>query len=452
MMKKGSKGAWIMMLILLPALVWAQQPPATPPQVYSFSAQQAVDYGLKNNVQVKNALLQVQIQEQTNREVTGSAYPQISADGSLTYNAKLPVSLVPAEFFGGQPGEFAKVAFGLKWNSTGGITLNQMLFDGQVFTGLQARKTLIDYNVKNVEVTEELIKANIYKIYYQLIVGQRQIQLLDSNIIVIRKLVNDNQIMYDNGFAEKLDVNRASVQLANVETERLNAGNQIANGFLALKVLMGMPIRDSLVLTDTINEQQLKDGVLEASAFDYSQRKEFQSADLGIRLQEYNVQRYKLSKIPTLSLNGYYNKNAQRDKFDFFKGGDWFDISAFTLNLRIPIFSGFSTNARIARERLILRQNQNQREALKLDIDNEIRSATNNFNYAVANLDNQKKNMDLAQTVYDQTKKKYEVGTGSQTDINIAQNDLRLAQSNYINAMYSAITARIDFLKATGKL
>jgi len=120
--------------------------------------------------------------------------------------------------------------------------------------------------------------------------------------------------------------------------------------------------------------------------------------------------------------------------------------------LRIPIFSGFSTNARIARERLILRQNQNQREALKLDIDNEIRSATNNFNYAVANLDNQKKNMDLAQTVYDQTKKKYEVGTGSQTDINIAQNDLRLAQSNYINAMYSAITARIDFLKATGKL
>jgi len=453
MMKKGSKGAWIMMLILLPALVWAQQPPATPPQVYSFSAQQAVDYGLKNNVQVKNALLQVQIQEQTNREVTGSAYPQISADGSMTYNAKLPVSLVPAEFFGGQPGEFAKVAFGLKWNSTYGVSFNQMLFDGQVFTGLQARKTLIDYNIKNVEVTEELIKANIYKIYYQLIVGQRQIQLLDSNILVIRKLVNDNQIMYDNGFAEKLDVNRASVQLANVETERLNAGNQIANGFLALKVLMGMPVRDSLVLTDTINDQQLKDGVLEASAFEYSQRKEFQSADLGIRLQEYNVQRYKLSKIPTLSLNGYYNRNAQRDKFDFFKGdGDWFDISAFTLNLRIPIFSGFSTNARIARERLILRQNQNQREALKLDIDNEIRSATNNFNYAVANLDNQKKNMDLAQTVYDQTKKKYEVGTGSQTDINIAQNDLRLAQSNYINAMYSAITARIDFLKATGKL
>lgn len=451
MMKKGSKGAWILMLILLPVLAVAQQP-AQQQQVHSFSAQQAVEYGLKNNVQVKNALLQVQIQEQTNREVTGSAYPQISADGSLTYNAKLPVSLVPAEFFGGQAGEFAKVAFGVKWNSTGGVSLNQLLFDGQVFTGLRARKTLIDFNVKNVEITEELIKANIYKIYYQLVVGKQQLELLDSNIAVLHKLQRDNQIMYDNGFIEKLDVNRASVQLANVETERTNALNQIANGYLALKVLIGVPVRDSLVLTDTLSDEQLKEGVLEASAFDYSQRKEFQYADLGIRLQEYNVQRYKLSKIPTLSLNGYYNKNAQRDKFDFFKGGDWFDISAFTLQLRIPIFTGFATNARIAREKLILRQNINQREALKLDIDNEIMSATNNFNYAITSLDNQKKNMELAELVYQQTKKKYEVGTGSQTDINIAQNDLRLAQNNYINSLYSAIIARIDFLKATGKL
>jgi outer membrane protein len=452
MMKKGSKGAWIMMLILLPALVWAQQPPATP-QVYSFSAKQAVEYGLKNNVQVKNALLEVQIQEQTNREVTGSAYPQLYADGSLTYNAKLPVSLVPAEFTGGAPGTFEKLVFGVKWNATGGLTLSQILFDGQVFTGLQARKTLIDFNIKNVEVTEELIKANIYKIYYQLIVGQRQLSLLDSNIVVLQKLVSDNQIMYDNGFAEKLDINRASVQLTNVQTERMNASNQIANGFLGLKVLMGMPIRDSLVLTDSLSEDELKAGVLEASAFEYNQRKEYQYADLGIRLQEYQVQRYKLSRIPTLSLNGYYNKNAQRNKFDFFKSdGDWFDISAFTVNLRIPLFTGFSTNARIAREKLKLRQNVNSREALKLDIDNQINTATNNFNYAIVNMDNQRKNMDLAQTVYDQTKKKYEVGTGSQTDINIAQNDLRLAQTNYINAMYNAITARIDFLKATGKL
>ncbi|MES1226020.1 MAG: TolC family protein, partial [Bacteroidota bacterium] len=214
----------------------------------------------------------------------------------------------------------------------------------------------------------------------------------------------------------------------------------------------GMPIKDSLVLTDTLNDDQIKSGILEASNFNYSQRKEYQYADLGIKLNEFDVRRYKMAKIPTLSLNGYYNKNAQRNKFDFFGKGDWFDISAFTMNLNIPIFHGFSNNARIAKARLTLQQSINQREALKISIDNEIQTATNNFNSAIANLDYQKRNMGLAESVYQQTKKKFEAGTGSQTEINQAQTDMKTAQTNYINSLYNAIIARVDFLKATGKL
>ena len=419
---------------------------------HEFSLQQAVDYAKKNSVQVKNALLDVLIQEQTNREVTGTAYPQIHASGSLTYNAKLPVSLVPAEFFGGQPGTFQKLAFGVKWNSTGGISLSQILFDGQVFTGLQARTTLIDFQNKNVEVTEEAITANVYKIYYQLVVAKSQIALLDANIARLDKLVHDTKIIYDNGFAEKLDIDRLNVQMTNLQTEKTNAEVQMNNGYLGLKTLMGMPIKDELVLTDSLSDEQVKEGVLEAGQFTYAQRKDYQLSELGIKLRQYDIQRYKMSKIPTLSLNGYYNKNAQRNKFDFLKGGDWFDISAFTLNLNIPIFTGFSANSRIEKARLALQQSVNQREAMKINIDNEMQTAVNNFNAAISRLDYQKQNMTLAETVYNQTKKKYEIGTGSQTDITNAQTDLKTAQTNYINALYNAVIARVDYLQATGKL
>lgn len=448
MMKAGNKKwIWIFSLALLPFAAWTQDS-----TIHEFSIQQAVDYAKKNNVQVKNALLDMKIQEQTNREVTGSAYPQLSASGSLVYNAKLPVSLIPAEFFGGPPGTFEKIEFGVKYGSTGGVELNQLLFDGQVFVGLQARKSLMQYQEKNVEVTEETIKANIYKIYYQLVVSKTQIDLLDANMELVNKLQHDTKVMYDNGFAEKLDIDKLSVQLANLQTEKTNALNQIANGYLGLKMLMGMPIKDSLRLTDTLSDEQVKTGILESSNFDYGQRKEFQFADLGITLAEYNVKRYKLSKIPTLSLNGYYNKNAQRNKFDFFGKGDWFSISAFTLNLNIPIFNGFATNARIARAKLALQQSVNQREALKIQIDNEVQTAKNNFNSAISNLDYQKQNMQLAENVYQQTKKKYEIGTGMQTEINQAQTSMKEAQTNYINSLYNAIIARVDFLKATGKL
>jgi outer membrane protein len=451
-MKAGrKKWIWIAGWALLP-FAGISQNAATAPAVHEFSVQQALDYGQKNNVQVKNALLAVQVQQQTNREVTGAAYPQINASGSIVYNYKLPVSLVPAEFFGGTPGTFEKIAFGVKWGSTAGISLSQILFDGQVFVGLKARNTLIDFQEKNVEVTEEAIRANIYKIYYQLAVSRTQIDLLDANIALLEKLAHDTKIMYDNGFAEKLDMDKLSVQVANLNTEKTNALNQIANGYLGLKMLIGMPIKDSLVLTDTLNDEQIKTGILEASDFDYTQRRDYQYTQLGIKLGEFDVRRYKMAKIPTLSLNGYYNKNAQRNKFDIFGKGDWFDISAFTLSVNIPIFNGFTNNARIAKARLSLQQSVNQQEALKINIDNEIHTATNNFNSAIASLDYQKKNMGLAETVFQQTKKKFEVGTGSQTEINQAQTDMKAAQTNYINSLYNAVIARVDFLKATGKL
>jgi outer membrane protein TolC len=420
--------------------------------IHRFSLQQAVDYGLKNNVQVKNTLLDVQLQEQTNKDITSAAYPQINGSGSFTYNAKIPVSLIPGDFFG-QPGTFVPLKFGVKYNATGGITLDQLLFDGQVFVGLQARKTSIDFQQKNVEVTEEMIKANIHKIYYQLVVSKTQIELLDANIARLEKLSHDTREIYKNGFAEKIDVDRVSVQLANVQTEKVKALNQISNGYFGLKLLMGMPIKDSLVLTDEISYDKVREGLLDGSSFQYGDRKEYQYAELGIKLYQYNIKRYKLSKIPTLNLSGYYNKNAQRTDFDFFKSGQpWYDFSAITLRVNIPIFHGFSTRAKIEGAKLELQKNINQRENLKLSIDNEIETAKNNFQSAIATLDFQKKNMELAETVYNQTKKKYEAGTGSQIEISNAETDLKTAQTNYINALYDATISRVDYLKAVGKL
>lgn len=435
-------------MLLLTCSVLAQQAPS----IHEFSAQQAVEYANKNSVQVKNALLDVQIQDQTNRDFTSAAYPQVNGSFSMVYNAKIPVTLVPAEFFGGAPGTYEKFPFGIKWTATGGISLDQLLFDGQVFVGLQARKTVLDFSKKNVEVTEELIKANIYKIYYQLLASKTQIEILDANIDRIEKLLQDTRVIYNNGFAEKLDIDKVSVQLTNLQTEKLKAISQINNGYLGLKLLMGMPSKDSLLLTDTITYEKVRETLPQPSDFKYSDRKEYQYAELGIKLAQYNVRRYKLSRYPTLNLSAYYNENAQRNRFTFFNNGDWFPVSAISLRVNVPIFNGFSTRAKIQKTTLELQQSINQQEALKLSIDNDIELAKNNFGTAVATLDFQKKNMELAEQVYDQTRKKFDAGVGSNTEITTAQTDMKTAQTNYISALYDAIIAKVDYLKALGKL
>jgi outer membrane protein len=420
---------------------------------YEFTVQQAVDYAKKNNVNVKNALLDVLIQGQTNREVTAAAYPQIS--GSLSYvdNTKLaPVVIEGGGFFGGTPGTYQKIpSFQLKNSGSAGLELNQILFDGQVFVGLQARKTVMEFQQKNAEITEETIKANIYKIYYQLVVSKKQVELLDANIERFDKLLHDTKEIYKAGFAEQLDVDKVNVALTNLQTEKLKALNQIANGYLGLKVLMGMPIQDELVLTDTLNEGEIGSAILDTGSFSYTDRKEYQYANLGIKLNEYNIKRYKLSKIPTLSFNAYYNQIRQANSFTLAHGVSY-PASAVSLRVNVPIFNGFATNSRIQKAKYELEKSINQRSALELSINNEIETAKNNFGSAVASMTYQRKNMELAEKVYNQTKKKYEMGTGSQTEINTAQTDLKQAQTNYIQALYDAIIARVDFLKAIGKL
>lgn len=439
--------AWLLCLVLTTASVSAQS------TTHEFTIQQALEYAHRNNVQVKNALLNIESQKQTNREITSAALPNITGSVNMTKYIDIPTSLIPGEIFGGAPGSFIPVQFGTKYNSTAGINLQQTLFDGQVFVGLQARKTSIDFQTKNAEVTEEMIKVNIHKIYYQLVVSKTQIALLDANIARLEKLEHDATELFKNGFAEKLDIDKVSVQLANLRTEKVKALNSINIGYLGLKTLIGMPVKDSLVLTDKIDEAQIKEDFTNDTAYNYTDRKEYQLLTLNERLNEYNIKRYKLSYIPTLSLTGNYSKNAQRNTFDFFtKGGQWFTTSFIGLNISVPIFDGFARDARIKRSKIELRQTQNQIENMKLTIDNDVAQSKINFKSAMATMDFQKQNMQLAETVYNQTKKKFEAGTGSNTEITAAQTDLVTAQQNYIQSMYSAIIAKVDYLKAIGKL
>src|SRR6185437_12985982 len=234
----------------------------TPPEIHSFTAKEAVDYSMSHAVQVKNALLDIKIQEQTNKGITAMALPQINGNVSLTDYLSIATQLIPAEFTGGAPGTYIPIKFGTKYSGAYGANLQQILFDGQVFVGLQARKASIKNMELTADVTKEQIKANVYKIYYQLAVAKRQIGTLDANISNYEKLLHDTKEIYKNGFAEKLDVDKVQVQLSNLETQKLKAQNQIDAGKEGLKFLMNIPQRDEIVLTDTLSDEELKSGIL----------------------------------------------------------------------------------------------------------------------------------------------------------------------------------------------
>lgn len=439
----------------------------------AFSATQCVDYAVKNSIQVKNALIDIKIQEETNREYTSAAFPRLSGSISTNFFPQVATQVFPnfiaAATYGVLQDEgvkdgngnpiispkdfgFVQAQFGTKYSSSVGLELSQLLFDGQVFVGLQARSTAMQLSRKNVEVTQENIKVNILKIYYQLVAGRKQLGTLDANIDRVEKLLHDTKEYFKNGFAEKLDVDKLIVTKSNLETEKQKLEKQIESGYLGLKLLMGMPVRDGLVLTDSLPENELKKDVLD-QAYNYADRKEVQQLEIATRLREFNVRRYQLSKIPTIALFGQLSTNAQRNSFNFFKTSEkWYPTSLIGLKISSTIFQGFGRNAQIQRARYELDQTRNNMDLLKQSIDHDVEQARLKIQTALLTLDNQKRNQELAENVYLLTVKKYEQGLGSNQEITIAQTELRLAQTNYYSALYEAIVAKIDFQKAMGKL
>ena len=440
-------------------------------KINALSAKQAVDYALKNAVPVKNALLDIELQRQSNKEITAAALPKITGSGSVTYNPNVSVQTFP-NFIGQAtygvlvqngvkdgsgntivaPSDFGFInaAFGSRYSVVGGLDFSQLLFDGQVFIGLKARRASIQNIELAGEITKEQIKANVYKIYYQLVVGIKQIGTITSNIDNYEKLLHDTKEIYKNGFAEKLDVDKVQVQLSNLYTQKIQAQDRIDAGNAGLKFLMNMPQKDSLILTDTLSDEELKSNLLDES-YSYEDRKEVQQLQTTITLGAYNVKRYQLSKLPTLSLAANYSKTAQREKSNFFDG-PYFASSFIALRLSVPIFEGFAKNARIAEAKLNLSKYYNNLDQLKASIDNDVNQSRINIKSAITTVDSQKKNIDLAQQVYNSTKLKYEQGLGSNQEINQAQTDLVTAQNNYYNSVYDAIIAKINFLQAAGKL
>ena len=439
-----------------------------------FSVKQAVDYGVKNAVQVKNALIDIKIQEQTNREITAAAFPQINGSVNTIHYFNVPVQsipnfIAPATYnvlqkegvkngtgntitmpTGGNFGNLP-LQFGTPWTSSAGLDFSQLLFDGQVFVGLQARSAAMELSKKYSEVTAEQIKANIYKVYYQLVVGKSQLASLEANIERFKKLLHDTKEIYKNGFAEKLDVDKLVVQLNNLTTEREKVINQLYVGNAGLKFLINMPQKEELVLTDSLTESELKSNIMEES-INYADRKEIQLLTLASKMNSYNVKRYNLSRIPTVAAFGSYSKNAQRNAFNFFDKGDWFTTSLIGLKVAVPIFDGFARRSKIAGAKFALDKTNNSLAQAKEMMDYEVIQARTKMKSAILTADVQKQNIQLAEDVFRITQKKYTEGLGSNQEIYNAQTELKVAQNNYYGALYDAISAKIDYLKAAGKL
>ena len=421
-------------------------------QSQTLTLKDAIKYALENKADAKKAKLEVENSEYQIQEVRSRALPQISANGNMTYNPILQLNALPGDFFGA-PGTTILAPLGQKWTAGGGVSLTQNIFDQAVFTGLKAAKSTREFYQINAQLTEEQVIERVANNYYEVFVQREKLAVIDSNYVNTTKAKNIIQGQFDNGLAKKIDLDRITVKLYNINTQRQQLINAVQLQENALKFYMGMPIETPITLPKTefeVTPQALAEAPNTATRTEY----------LLIEKQEQLLNFQKKSIIaeyyPTLSLSAGYNYIGQGPQMPLFaKSADdvyWSDFSSIGLNLKIPIFTGFGTRARVRQAEVDLKKIKADKEDTKLSLDLAFENARTQIENSLITIKNQKENAQLAQEVLDNTRNNYYQGLAPLTDLLDAENALVEAQNNYTSALLEYKLAEIQLIKSKGEL
>lgn len=427
----------------------------------SFSLQQAIEYAVKNSPNHLNSELDLQNADYKRKEVRGLGLPQVNGSIDIKDYIEIPTSLIPAAAFNPQApaDQFAAVKFGTKYNATAGISASQLIFSSDYIFALQASKEFMNLSKINITRSKTELAAQVSKAYYTAVINKDRIKLLDANIVRLKKILDDTKAMNLQGFVESIDVERLEVSFNNLVTEKEKMVKLIGLSETFLKFQMGYNLTDQITLTDSISISSDSFQELGSGKIDVSQRAEFKLMQAQQTLLDIDAKRLKWSYLPTLAAYGSYQFNSQRNKFDFLGGVDkndptkqWFKIVVIGATMNLNIFDGFQRQNKIQQAKISSLKNQNTLKTIELGAQMEATMASINYSNAFATLTSQKKNMELAQHVLEVTQKKYNGGMGNNLEIVSAETSLKEAQTNYYNAVYDMLVAKIDYQKATGTL
>ncbi|MGB3619242.1 MAG: TolC family protein [Catalinimonas sp.] len=449
----------------------------------AFSLREAVEYALTNNQLVQNARLDVQSADARVGEIRAIGLPQVNGVVELTDNFAVPAVILPAEAgaaFGPGPvdprvdgrlqtleqqlginspeppappsGDDPLVLrFGIRYQGNAVVSASQILFDGSYVIGLRAANTYKNLARKQMVQQKRDVAVNVAKAYYGVLVNQDRLGLLEANIDRLDSTYRQTRALFENGFAEEIDALRLEVQLNNLRTDRAAAVRGVEVARAVLKFQMGYDLSRKISLTDRLAADDLTAATF-GSSFNYSDRVEYAVLEDQRELAFLDVRNNQAGYLPKLSLFARYGYNAGYDDVGQLFTDQWFDQGAYGLRLNVPIFDGLMKKYKVQQARVAYEQTGNGFRILQQQIDLERQQSTIQLNNALSQLENQERNLELANEVVRVTKLKFEEGIGTNLEVTNAEADLKAAQTNYYNALYDAYVARVDLQRANGTL
>lgn len=437
-----TKKLLIFSFLLCATLAFSQQQ-----KNYTFNMEEAVTFALDSNYMSINARRDIAKAIKQKWETTAQGLPQIDGNISYNNNLKQPVSLIPAEFGGGEPGTFIPISFGTKQNANAVATLNQLIFDGSYLVGLKAAKAFLRYSENANEKTRLEVRKGVINAYGSVLLAQELIAIFEKNKANLDQNLFETQKIYENGLGEQESVEQLEITLLDIETQLSNARRSQAIAKQMFNLALGIDVEAPVTLTDNLD--QLANQNISLSLLDSSVKIE-DNVDYKIAFnlteQRYFENRLEKSKfLPRLSAFVNYGTSANSENFSFFNGDQkWYQSSVLGVSLNVPIFSSGMRSAAAQRTKIALDQAKTDLEQTKQQIKLDLTTAQSNYQFAIENYSNSKKNLELSERIEGKNQIKFTEGLSTSFDLRQAQTQLYSAQQQFFQSMLNVINEKAN--------
>jgi len=429
------------MLIFLSYTGFSQDEPS------AFTLDEAIAFALENNYSAVNADRDIIDAQKQKWETIASGLPQITGDISYQNFLKQPVSLIPAEFFGGEPGEFQPIVFGQPQQATATATVRQQVFDGSYIVGVQATKAFLSYSRNNKEKTAQEVRKAVVEAYGNVLLAKESVGILRNNLDALNDNLYETQKLYENGLAEEESVEQLQITFSTVESQLNNAVRLEKITLQMLNLVMGLPLDAPTTLAEDLNDlaQAFVDPTILDAPFIMENNVDFKLVNNLNEQRYYELKLAKSRALPTLNAFLNYGSTAFSESFTFFDSEQqWFDSSILGFDLSIPIFSSLKRSASTQRAQIALEKAKTQLTETREQIRLQLEKARSDYQLAVEQYNTTQKNLNLAERIEQKNQIKYREGIASSFELRQAQTQLYTAQQEYLQSMVDVIKAKTE--------
>ena len=416
-------------------------------QPNGFSLEEAISYALEYNYSIINADRELLDAQKQKWEVIATGLPQI--DGNISYQNQLkqPVTLIPGEIIGGEPGSFLPVVFGQQNQVNAVATLRQQIFDGSYIVGVQATEAFLRYSQNNKEKTDQEIRKAVIEAYGNVLLATETVAILENNKATLEKNLFETEKLFENGLGDEESVEQLQITLSSTISALKNSIRFEDITLQMLNLIMGLPIENQTLLTENLDDLVLKqiDFELLDSEFFMDNNVDYK---LVLNLNEQRYYELKLAKSKALpSLNAFvnYGASAFSNTFSFFGNEqEWYASSILGFDLKIPIFSSLNRSATTQRAKIAYDQAKTQLKETEEQIKLQLKRAKSDYIFSIEDYQTTKSNLNLAERIEKKNQTKYFEGLATSFELRQAQIQLYTAQQDYLEAMVQVINRKTD--------